>query len=78
MHPKLHPSQCLCSESPTQGQCPDYITDIQTMDSLASDCVFFVCLFLGWDPWQMEVPQLGVESKLLLPAYTTATAMPDP
>ena len=25
----------------------------------------------------MEVPRLGVQSELLLPAYTTATAMPD-
>ena len=26
----------------------------------------------------MEVPRLGVESELQLPAYTTATATPDP
>ena len=26
----------------------------------------------------MEVPRLGVELELLLPAYTTATATPDP
>ena len=26
----------------------------------------------------MEVPRLGVESEIQLPAYTTATAMPDP
>ena len=26
----------------------------------------------------MEVPALGVESELQLPAYTTAAAMPDP
>ena len=26
----------------------------------------------------MEVPKLGVESELQLPAYTTATAMQDP
>ena len=26
----------------------------------------------------MEVPRLGVKSKLKLPAYTTVTAMPDP
>ena len=29
-------------------------------------------------PWHMEVPRLGVESKLELLAYTTATARPDP
>ena len=38
--------------------------------------VFFV--FLGLHPWHMEVPRLGVELELQLPAYTTATAMPDP
>ena len=26
----------------------------------------------------MKVPRLGVQSELQLPAYTTATAMPDP
>ena len=26
----------------------------------------------------MEAPRLGVESELQLPAYTTATAVPDP
>ena len=35
----------------------------------------FVC-FLGPHLWHMEVPRLGVELELLLPAYTTATAMP--
>lgn len=39
-------------------------------------CVSFV--LLGPHLWHMEVPRLGVESKLLLPAYTTATATPDP
>ena len=33
-------------------------------------------VFLGPYPRHMEVPRLGVESELLLPAYTTATAMP--
>ena len=26
----------------------------------------------------MKIPRLGIESELQLPAYTTATAMPDP
>uniref|UniRef100_A0A8D1DAL5 Uncharacterized protein n=1 Tax=Sus scrofa TaxID=9823 RepID=A0A8D1DAL5_PIG len=38
---------------------------------------FFFC-FLGPLLWHMEVPRLGVESELQLPAYTTATATPDP
>ena len=41
----------------------------------------FVCLFvcfLGPHPGHVEVPRLGVESELQLPAYATATPMPDP
>ena len=34
--------------------------------------------FLGPHLRHMEVPRLGVESELQLPAYTTATATPDP
>ena len=34
-------------------------------------------VFLGAYLQQMEVPRLGVESEQQLPAYTTATAMPD-
>ena len=33
--------------------------------------------FLGLHLQHMEVPRLGVQSELQLPAYTTATAMPD-
>ena len=45
--------------------------------------VFFFCLFvflsfLGPLLWHMEVPGLGVESELQLPAYTTAIATQDP
>ena len=36
---------------------------------------FFV--FLGPNPWHMEVPKLGVKSELQLPAYATASATPD-
>ena len=39
-------------------------------------CCLFV--FLGPHPRHMAVPRLGVESELLLPAYTTAIATPDP
>ena len=34
-------------------------------------------VFLGPNPWHTEVPRLGVELKLHLPAYTTATAVQD-
>ena len=37
----------------------------------------FVFRFLGLHPSHMEVPRLGAESDLQLPAYTTATAVRD-
>ena len=37
-----------------------------------------VCFFSELHPRHMEVPRLWVESELQLPAYITATAMPDP
>ena len=39
-------------------------------------CLSFVSS--GLHLWHMEVPRLGVELELLLLAYPTATAMPDP
>ena len=38
----------------------------------------FVFCFLEPPLWHVEVPRLGVESELQLPAYTTATAVQDP
>ena len=38
----------------------------------------FFFVFLGPNPWHTEVPRLGVQSELQLPAYITATAMPEP
>ena len=38
----------------------------------------FIYSFLGLHLWHMEVPRLRVPSELQLPAYTTATATPDP
>ena len=40
--------------------------------------VLFCFCFLGPHPRHMEVPRLGIQSELQLPAYTTAHAMPDP
>ena len=34
--------------------------------------------FLGPHPHHMEIPRLGVDLELQLPAYTTVTATPDP
>ena len=38
---------------------------------------FFLSFFLWPHVHRMEVPRLGVESELQLPAYATATAMQD-
>ena len=35
---------------------------------------FFLFVFLGPYPWHMEVPRLGEELELQLPAYARATA----
>ena len=40
--------------------------------------MYFFFVFLGPNPRHMEVPRLGVQSELLLPAYTTTTATRDP
>ena len=39
---------------------------------------FILFLFLGSHLWHLEVPKLGVQLELQLPAYTTATEVPDP
>ena len=50
--------------SPTVGRLAD-----------SSDLAFYLFfVFVGPHPWHMEVPRLGVESELQMPAYTTATA----
>ena len=40
--------------------------------------IYLFCFFLRPHLRYMEVPRLGVQSELQLPAYTTATATPDP
>ena len=57
---------------------------------IVSQCMYYVCTtssflffffgpsFLGLHPWHMEVPRRGVLSELLLLAYATDTATPDP
>ena len=41
-------------------------------------CAFFFFCFLGPHQWHMEVPRLGGQLELWLPASATATATPDP
>ena len=39
--------------------------------------ILFILFFSALHQWHMEVPRLGVESELQLPAYNTATVSPD-
>ena len=54
----------------SQGLC----SPIQHLEKEVWLWLFFFPLFLGPHPWHLEVPRLGVESELCLPAYATATA----
>ena len=47
-------------------------------ESLSFFLPFFLLIFLGPHLPRWEVPRLGVELELQLPAYTTAAATPDP
>ena len=40
--------------------------------------MYHIFFFLRPNLWHMEIPRLGVELELQLPAYTTNSAMPDP
>ena len=60
--------ECLGSNSSSGPLWVNYLS------SLDSFFFFFLELHLP----HMEVPRLGAESELQLPAYTTATAMLDP
>ena len=62
--------------------CAMPFTDALTCSLIHSVLFFFLFFFgllsfLGPYPWHMEVPRLGVQLKLLPPAYTTATATRD-
>ena len=56
--------------------------DFSCEDKVSQIILFFSFLlffcFLGPHPQYMEVPRQGLTLELQLPAYTTATATPDP
>ena len=54
----------------------DHLMEHEKTGTLHSPPFFLV--FLGSRLWHMEVPRLGVQLELWPPAYTTATATPDP
>ena len=69
--PQLQPRYLLPLPRTTASRCP-------SPAARAAAAFFFFSLFLWLHLWHMEVPRLGVESELQLPAYTTATATPEP
>ena len=69
-----------CGSSWAQGQdrsCCSDNTRCATRELPFFFFFFFFCLYRA-SPQHMEVPRLGVESELQLPAYTAATATPNP
>ena len=67
---------------PPQGrpQSPDFM--LPEISQVAANQMPISCLLFFWwgggaHLWHMEVPRLGVQSELQLPAYTPATATPD-
>ena len=54
------------------------ISQVRYHSGNSSSLLFlFHFFFLGPDLWHMEVPRLGAESELQVPAYTTATVTVD-
>ena len=54
-----------------------FIISLETSRASLPIFFFFGFYFLGPQVWHMEVPKIGVKSKLQLLAYATATAMWD-
>ena len=67
--PRTSPTPCSCHGSRAALR--------QVTWSQEASILFFFFSFLGPHQWHMEVPRLGVESELQLPAYTTAIATRD-
>ena len=61
----------LCKRSQKSG----FLSDAAPISKIGNRYFFF---FLGLHLQHMEVPRLQVKSELQLPAYTRATATPDP
>ena len=57
--------------------CLKVVSPQECGDKFTYPLPLFFFVFLGPHPRHMEVPRLGVESELQLPAYAIATATPD-
>ena len=70
---------CICLE--TLSCCPaekyEYVS-IEERGLRQIYLFYFIFAFLGPYLQHMDIPRLGAESELQLPAYATATALPDP
>ena len=79
--PLCHRQNAISAEKlPTYGSESNYtpILHKRILPRAASFILFyFIYVFLGPPLQHVEVPRLVVELELQLPAYTTATAMPD-
>ena len=65
----------ICSLLPSTGdQKNDLPLQLHLNGKTSSWWNFFFFVFLGPHSWHVEVPRLGGESELQLPAYATATA----
>ena len=72
------PSQASGERERNQSEVSDHQGTASFNISFNLIFFFFFFFFLGRHLWQVvEVPRLGVELELQLPAHTTATATPD-
>ena len=63
---------------PASWNCRGTADPILPQQELQELLFFFSPHFLGPHSWHMEVPRLGAESELQLPAHVTAKATQDP
>ena len=70
------PSNNIAASHCPFGVCPSQQTgsSLKAGWSISFSSFFFFLVFFGPHPQPMEVPRLGVEPELQLPAYLTATA----
>ena len=76
--PAVYECACFPSDLPTECLVRPFNCHQTNKWEILSQCSFYLFnFFLGPHPWHIEVPILGVELELQLPAYATATEMPD-
>ena len=66
--------QCLLAWSGPQSSTDPSLNNHCRSQHFFPEYFILFYFFLGPHPWHTEIPGLGAESELQLPAYTTATA----